>query len=225
MFIMNKLFLIVVILFVASAVEAQEALYKKGTLVKGKKVTYQVREMKHSYLLVVRNMDNPDTTLRPIPRRGGDMPDQIRDITSQVAVIIHDCLTPEELKKLGDAKECVFVYLRMDRKKHKLLQVTGFGFGPNEIDKYRLDPYDGFWLNLAPDRLYAIEQAIVKKVEVPKQIQLTFLTDDFMVLLSNEQIVKSEEMKIKGMKARDRWKANPKLDKRIVSPGVRPIEL
>ena len=30
------------------------------------------------------------------------------------------------------------------------------------------DHYDGFWLNIDPDRLYKIEQDIVKRLKVPK---------------------------------------------------------
>ena len=123
---MKKLVIAIVILFAASMAGAQEIVYKDGETVKGKNVTYKVQKRSTMNLLLVRNMDNPDTTLKAIPKRVQNLPTQYDDMMAQVAMIIHDVLTPEELAKLEELGEYVMLVLRVDRDKHRLMQVTCF---------------------------------------------------------------------------------------------------
>lgn len=222
---MKKLVFAIVILFAASMAGAQEIVYKDGETVKGKDVTYKAQKRSTMNLLLVRNMDNPDTTLKAIPKRVQNLPTQYHDMMAQVAMIIHDVLTPEELAKLEELGEYVMLVLRVDREKHRLMQVTCFEFFPYGFMKHS-DPGDCFWLGLDPDRLHAIEKAIVGKLEVPELLQETFLKDDFEVLLASEYILDFEEMKAKREKYVEEWKANPQLDMVIDrSPWRDPVAM
>ena len=211
-----------VLFAMSSMAEAQEVLYKAGATVKGKDVTYKVRMRKDRTSILVQNTAIPDTTFKAIPKRTTwEMPPQYYDIEAQVAIIIHETLTREELEKLEKYDEFVLFVLRVDREKHKLLQVTCFEFPPYYLQR-NWSPDDCFWLTLAPDRLHAIEQAIVEKVEIPEQIQETFLTDDFVVVLGNWAIADLEKMKERRKKAVEEWKADPKLDMKVdISDGRR----
>ena len=51
-----------------------------------------------------------------------------------------------------------------------------------------------FWLSLNPDRLHAIERAIVEKVVIPRRIEETYLTDDFEIILGNDEIIGLEKV-------------------------------
>ena len=217
---MKKLVFAVMILFAASAAGAQEV-YRDGETVKGKDVTYKVRERYAMSVLLVRNMANPDTTLKPLPMHP-ETTEQQNDMMWQIAEIIHDCLTPEELKRIEEAnkiesKEYVGLVLRIDREKHKLMQVTCFEFIQPLFLKEVEVSCEGFWLNLDPDRLHEIERAIVERVEVPGQIQKWYLTHDFEVLVFNEEILDVEKAREKRQKARERWKANPELYKNVAA--------
>ena len=69
-------------------------------VVEGDSVAYQVRVRKilhHQWL--IRNMDNPDTTLKPIPQRAIHTA-QETDMDMQIAEIIHDNLSEEDLSEL-----------------------------------------------------------------------------------------------------------------------------
>ena len=223
--IMKRLMTVMMVLFAMSGmVEAQEVLYKAGATVKGKDVTYRVTTKEGRTSVFVQNTAIPDTTFKAIPRRLRDMPAQYKDIYAQVAMIVRETLTREELEKLMKLKErrleFAIVVLRVDREKHKLLQVTYFEFlSYDKIHGYS-SPDDCFWLTLAPDRLHAIEQAIVEKVEIPEQIQETFLTDDFVVGLVDFELADLEKLKERRKKAVEEWKADPKLDLKITEPSI-----
>ena len=194
---MKRLMTVMMVLFAMSGmVEAQEVLYKAGATVKGKDVTYKIRIRKNTInLLLVRNINNPDTTLKPIPRRYGST-EYVGKIIKQIAKIIHKNLTPEEFALVKRTKEWVGMVLRTDRVKHKLMQVTCFEFFPLGAGRSSGDPMpdECFWLSLDPDRLHEIERAIVEEVRLPETLQKTYLTDDFEVLLSNEEIIGLEKV-------------------------------
>lgn len=156
---MRHLILLFVVLFSASSLFSQEV-FKLGT-VKGKHVTYEVREQKNFPLeWLVRNVHNPDTTIKTIPNPGVMLP-QIADIQMQIAKILRGHLSSEELLEISKNEISSFfdIFLRVDRKKYKLLQVTCFRFlnfyviglrkSLEERQRYPTY-YDGFWLNLDP---------------------------------------------------------------------------
>lgn len=212
---MKKLVFVMMILFVASVAGAQEV-FKKGTTVKGEEATYKVREHKRvPFFWVVQNLNNPDTTIKAIPRRALYTA-QVKDIELQVAKIIYDKLTEEEVAKVDEALESFSVVLRVDREKHKLQQVTCFVFvayepklgSPREAER----PYDGFWLNFDPDRLREIEKAIVEGVEIPEQINESYLTDDIDVALSFMHFRDIDKNMTERQKAIEAWKADPNVD-------------
>ena len=194
---MKRLMTVMMVLFAMSGmVEAQEVLYKAGATVKGKDVTYKIRIRKNTInLLLVRNINNPDTTLKPIPQHFGSSK-EYSDVLRQIAKIIHKHLTPEEFALVKRTKEWVGMVLRTDRVKHKLMQVTCFEFFPLGAGRSSGDPMpdECFWLSLDPDRLHEIERAIVEEVRLPETLQKTYLTDDFEVLLSNEEIIGLEKV-------------------------------
>lgn len=57
--------------------------------------------------------------------------------------------------------------------------------------------YDGFWLNFDPDRLYAIEKDIVKRLVLPEDTPEMYLNDDFEVYVCPDQILDPEKAKAK----------------------------
>ena len=87
-------------------------------------------------------MNNPDTTFREVPHRN-IIPSQLIDIELQVAEIMHDYLSPEELAKMGSSS-AIGITFRMDAQKRKLLQITNFFYLCDEP----------FWANFSPDRLH-----------------------------------------------------------------------
>lgn len=197
-----------------------QKVFKEGTIVKGKTVTYQVRKQKVYGDYLVRNMDNPDTTLKPLPQRSVYTA-QEKDIEMQIAEIIHANLTPDELSVLKESGDSFGVILRVDEKKHKLLQVTCFSFDTYD---YRSRPYDGFWLNFDPDRLYKIEREIVEKVELPDKMNKSYLTDDFKIIVSYLAICDVEKARAARQKAIKGWKKKSFADEEMLFFGP-PIEL
>lgn len=215
---MKKMILLLTLFFLANGMFAQKA-FKIG-MVKGKNVTYEVREKKNfkgknvPFDWIIRNIYNPDTLIKPIPQRSIKTP-QETDICMRIAEIIHSHLSPEELMELGEKKELFSVILRADRDKYKLLQVTCFNFENRYIAGLRKSPeeqqfypksYDGFWLNFDPDRLHEIEKNIVKRVKLPKKLHETFLTDDFWAVVRSGNICNVEKTREERKKAIEAWK-------------------
>ena len=200
---MKHIVLSIVFLFMATFLYSQEV-FKKGTIVKGKDVVYKVEESKrYPFPWLVRNMQNPDTTLKRIPRRGIISAQEL-DIAAQIAEIIHDNLSPEELAELEKCGDRLSLILRVDREKYKLLQVTCFSMFYRYPSESR--PYDGFWLNLSPDKLYRIERDIVAKVVLPGKMNESYLIDDFEVVIGNDQICDIEQTRKKRQEAVASWK-------------------
>ena len=96
----------------------------------------------------------------------------------------------------------------MDSTKRKVLQVTCFLFYNHYVAardraargwQREGDPvaYDGFWLNFDPDRLYAIEKDIVKRLVLPEDTPEMYLNDDFEVYVCPDQILDPEKAKAK----------------------------
>lgn len=180
---MKRIILPLLLLLFVGALHAQEdvksnEVFKLNSIVKGEAVTYQVlRSKRDTMCRLVRNLNNPDTVLKPLPTRGKWAPEQLIDIKMQIAEILLNNLSREELSESWG----VFgVVLRVDKERYKLLQVTCFDFlalpsvHPGEL----LCP---FWLNFDPDRLHKIEQEIVEKVVLPERMSETYLTDDFQI--------------------------------------------
>lgn len=107
---MKQIILSFALLFTMNSLFSQDVL--KLGIVKGKHVTYEVREMKKSkerntpYYWIVRNMNNPDSVIKPIPLRAIMTP-HVKDMQMQVAEIVHGHLSPKELLKLNK-KESFF---------------------------------------------------------------------------------------------------------------------
>lgn len=209
------LLLSLVLLFIVGSVFSQEV-FKPG-MVKGKHVTYEVRKQKgRSPARLIRNVHNPDTVIKTVPNPGRVF-HQVTDIKMQVVEILHEHLSPEELLKI-EITEHFGLVLRVDREKYKLLQVTCFSFSnlylagrkksPEERQEMRLpDSYDGFWLNLDPDRLHAIEKDIVKRVVLPTKMPEMFLTDDFQIIVTRDMLLSDiDKVKEERMKAIELWK-------------------
>ena len=96
---MRRIILLLVLLFFANLSYSQKV-FRKGIIVKGKEVTYQVLASKQaSFYYLVRNVNNPDTTLKPIPQRSVYTA-QERDMELQIAEIVHENLSPGELDSL-----------------------------------------------------------------------------------------------------------------------------
>ncbi len=215
---MKQIILSLVILFSVNSLFSQEV-FKLGT-VKGKHVTYEVREQKDVPVCwIVKNVHNPDTAIKVVPNPGASY-SQITDIEMQIAEILHEHLLPEELLEMK-AKEkeggtgWFEVILRVDSGKYKLLQVTCFRFNnwymagmkrpPEKRQDYPVS-YEDFWLNLDPDRLHAIEEDIVKKVVLPEKMPEIFLTDDFNILLMPRDFIDIKKIREERKKAIERWK-------------------
>ena len=214
---MRKIILLFALLLVASCLFAQNSL--KLGMVKGKNVTYQVRERKgKNYEWVVRNVHNPDTVIKPIPQRSV-MTTQEEDIEMQIAEIIHDHLSQEELSQLDSANESFSLILRASENKLTLLQVTCFIFTNDSVYAKKFTPeearlrglpesYDNFWLNFDPDRLHEIEMDIVKRVVLPPMHE-SYLTDDIWAVVGSWRICDMEATRAAREEAIRRWKKNP----------------
>jgi hypothetical protein len=193
---MKNICLLLIALFWMSPLFSQ-VLYDEG-IVKGKNVTYEVSRGKgHSKAFTyIRNMNNPDTTFREEPNRD-IIPAQLVDIEMQVAEIIHDYFSPEELVKMG-RQTMIAVKFRLDAQKRTLLQVTNFFYVCEEP----------FWANLSPDRLHELEQLILKKLELPTKLQETYFEADFSVAVFGDDIQNVEETREKRKRAVEYWKQN-----------------
>ena len=195
---MKKITLLFIALFVVNTLFSQ-ILYEEG-IVKGKNVTYRVSRGKERFkklFTYIQNVNNPDTTYKEVPERDV-IPAQMVDLEAQLAVILHDFLSADELK------ECLPVVagitLRLDASKKELLQVTNF---------FYLSATNSFWGNLSPDRLYELEQLIMKKLELPYKLQETYIKDDFRVffdVFNIEDVKYVKEMKKCRKRAMETWK-------------------
>ncbi len=210
---MKQTILLLVVLFAAGVASAQNV-FKLGTTVKGKHVTYEVKPIepvsKYSKAWMIRNVHNVDTVLKEIPYRSVIKRGFFEDLRMQIGIILHDHLSAEEvsmLKEMGTDGRFAVV-LRVDSTRRKLLQVTCFAF-ENEyvaaqerakrgVQQWRPPvAYDGFWLDIDPDRLYAIEKDIVKRLVLPEDTEETYLVDDFKVFVNPDEILDPEKAKAK----------------------------
>ena len=88
---MKRIVLPLLLLLFAGALHAQEdvksnEVFKLNSIVKGEAVTYQVlRSKRDTMCRLVRNLNNPDTVLKPLPTRGKWAPEQLIDIKMQIA--------------------------------------------------------------------------------------------------------------------------------------------
>ena len=87
----------------------------------------------------IRNINNPDTTTKEMPKRDWMFISKF-SVSIQIARIVHDHLSQEELALLTKTFDSFIVRLRVDRDKYKLLQVVNFSF----TNKY------AFFQNLPP---------------------------------------------------------------------------
>ena len=185
-------------------------------------MAYQVRVRKilhHQWL--IRNMDNPDTTLKPIPQRAIHTA-QETDMDMQIAKIIHDNLSEEDLSELKNSGESLGVILRANKKRHNLLQVTCFCVGNYDFLQGR--PYRGFWLNFNPDSLYKIEREIVERVVLPEKMNESYWTDDIEIWVASDDVCNIEEARAKRRKAIEGWKKRSFADEEMFFFGP-PMEL
>lgn len=219
---MKHILILAVLLTVAGLSFSQDVI-KLGT-VKGKNVTYKVRESAYGPYWVVRNVHNPDTVIRPKLMRSTRMAQEV-DITMQIAEIVRNHLTAGELDLLAGTHDFFSLALKIDSCTHKIMQVSYFSFQnkyayckkyPEQASPY-LDysKYNGFWLNFDPDRLHEIEKDIIKRVEVPERIHRTFLTDEMYIALTPSQIINIEESRREREKAVRSWKENDRTDEEI----------
>ncbi|MEY8590012.1 hypothetical protein AALK14_01000 [Butyricimonas hominis] len=201
---MKQTILLVVTLLLSSVLFAQK--YQPG-IVKAKNVTYEIKEDKKLGIWTYRNINNPDTTTKEIPKRNAMFTSKF-SVSIQIARIVHDHLLPEELALLAQTFDSFSVCLRVDRDKYKLLQVVHFSFRnryafyQNLSPKHRRiaeetlelpDKYEGVWLNLPLERLHEIEKDIVDKVKLPEDLKETYLVDDFEIWLSTDNICNATE--------------------------------
>lgn len=89
--------------------------------------------------------------------------------------------------------------------KKELLQVTNF---------FYLSATNSFWGNLSPDRLYELEQLIMKKLELPYKLQETYIKDDFLVgfllkILKKQKNAEKEQWKL-GKKRISKFEMSPR---------------
>lgn len=190
---MKKMYLSLIALFVVNTLFAQ--IWDKEGIVKGKNVTYEVFRGKKNLRVFtfIRNVNNPDTTFREIPNRD-ITPPQMVDVEMQVAEILHNELSSEELAKW---KSAFFgVTFRVDPQKRKLLQVTNF-FYINGLT---------FLESVSPDRLYELEQVILKKLKLPSKLQETYIENDFFVVPMGREIQHIESVREMRKKAIKAWK-------------------
>ena len=156
-----------------------------------------------------------DTVQKEIPYRGVVKRGFFEDLSMQIGIILHDHLSEAEVAELNEKErknkpfgENAGVVLRVDSTKRKVLQVTCFLFYNHYVAardraargwQREGDPvaYDGFWLNFDPDRLYAIEKDIVKRLVLPEDTPEMYLNDDFEVYVCPDQILDPEKAKAK----------------------------
>ena len=96
---MKKITLLFIALFVVNTLFSQ-ILYEEG-IVKGKNVTYRVSRGKERFeklFTYIQNVNNPDTTCKEVPERDV-IPAQMVDLEAQLAVILHDFLSADDLKE------------------------------------------------------------------------------------------------------------------------------
>ena len=165
--------------------------------------------------------DNPDTTLKPIPQRAIHTA-QETDMDMQIAEIIHDNLSEEDLSELKNSGESLGVILRANKKRHNLLQVTCFCVGNYDFLQGR--PYRGFWLNFNPDSLYKIEREIVERVVLPEKMNESYWTDDIEIWVASDDVCNIEEARAKRRKAIEGWKKRSFADEEMFFFGP-PMEL
>ncbi len=195
---MKKITLLFIALFVVNTLFSQ-ILYEEG-IVKGKNVTYRVSRGKERFkklFTYIQNVNNPDTTYKEVPERDV-IPAQMLDLEAQLSVILHDFFSAEELKECRSV--IAGITLRLDAPKRKLLQVTNF---------FYLSATNSFWGNLSPDRLYELEQLIMKKLELPYKLQETYIKDDFRIffdVFNIEDVKYVKEMKERRKRAMETWK-------------------
>ena len=167
---------------------------------KVKNVTYRVSRGKERFkklFTYIQNVNNPDTTYKEVPERDV-IPAQMLDLEAQLSVILHDFFSAEELKECRSV--IAGITLRLDVPKRKLLQVTNF---------FYLSATNSFWGNLSPDRLYELEQLIMKKLELPYKLQETYIKDDFRIffdVFNIEDVKYVKEMKERRKRAMETWK-------------------
>ena len=244
---MKQILLSLAVLFATSVANAQDV-FKLGTTVKGKHVTYEVKHIVTLYkpkgpsdlaplaqqaamlkewfpdkknvgLLYCSAEPNSqyqvDTVQKEIPYRGVVKRGFFEDLSMQIGIILHDHLSEAEVAELNEKErknkpfgENAGVVLRVDSTKRKVLQVTCFLFYNHYVAardraargwQREGDPvaYDGFWLNFDPDRLYAIEKDIVKRLVLPEDTPEMYLNDDFEVYVCPDQILDPEKAKAK----------------------------
>lgn len=189
---MKKITLLFIALFVMNTLFSQ-ILYEEG-IVKGKNVTYRVSRGKERFeklFTYIQNVNNPDTTYKEVPERDV-IPAQMLDLEAQLSVILHDFFSAEELKECRSV--IAGITLRLDAPKRKLLQVTNF---------FYLSATNSFWGNLSPDRLYELEQLIMKKLELPYKLQETYIKDDFLVGFFIKDIKEAKKCRKRAMET---WK-------------------
>ena len=206
---MKRIISLLVLIFTSSILFAQEG-FQLG-IVKGQHVTYQcslfskevaypvvengqhvvlqVKKMTIPFMWSIWDVHNPDTAMRPYKKK---LASSNTEVHWQIAEILHKQLSSEELRELAKSKDYIMLTMRVGNDKHKLLQVTRFTFWryhPHTGDSLT---YNGFWLNLSPDRLHELEKAIVNEVVVPDDYEL-YGTDDFVELLGASDIVDPEK--------------------------------
>ena len=59
---------------------------------------------------------------------------------------------------------------------------------------FYLSATNSFWGNLSPDRLYELEQLIMKKLELPYKLQETYIKDDFLVGFFNSVTYRAKSL-------------------------------
>lgn len=196
---MNRMFFCL-LLFIPCALFSQTRFHLG--VVKGERATYRcsllvsegfAEGVSFPYLWDVRNICNPDT----LERERKDESMDTEDLVYPMAKILHGRLAANELQELSENKDEVFIFMRLGEAKNKLSQVTRFLFW-----RYRAgeDPskYNGFWLNLSPDRLHELETAIVGELVVPDSFYEFFGTSyDFAVVLFGEDIVDPEKARLR----------------------------
>ena len=215
---MKQVILSLMVVFAAGVASAQDV-FKPG-IVKGKHVTYEVKNFDLTYSLWrVSNVHNPDTTTRRGDKLIPGRKELMRSCELQLGQIVREHLTREELLELskpGRPREDFWVEIRGDWQSGKVLQVVCFSFENNYAFGLRIPPerryeglrfpdhYDGFWLNIDPDRLHEIEQDIVKslKVKMTREEQEAFLGRDLSIHLRCDEILEVEKV-IKEKKKSD----------------------
>ena len=164
----------------------------------GQRVVLRVERTTVPFMWSIWNVHNPDTAMRPYKKK---LASSNTEVHWQIAEILHKQLSSKELRELAKSKDDIMLTMRVGNDKHKLLQVTRFTFWRYHPHKGDSLTYNGFWLNLSPDRLHELEKAIVNEVVVPDDYEL-YGTDDFVELLGASDIVDPEKMRQKEEKQR-----------------------